>query len=138
MDADNYRPPKRDPKEGLPLFEPPAPIPAQEAVRPRLSDPETSRDAAKAIEPRVHNLHAQVLRVVRAQQPVTAIEIESVDDFRNLAPSTVRKRVSELSQWGYLRACGTREVRTSWGTTTKGTLYELTERGAARLQSLAA
>lgn len=142
MDPEHYRPPKKPAADGLPLFDSPppapAPIPANEAVRPRLSDPETSRRAAKTLEPRVHNLHAQVLRAVRAQQQITAIELEGHDDFSNLAPSTVRKRVSELAQWGYLRACGTREVRTRWGTTTKGTLYELTERGAARLQQLAA
>ena len=143
MDPEHYRPPKRPAAEGLPLFDapappPPAPIPAREAVRPRLSDPDTSRRAAKTMEPRVHNLHAQVLRMIRTHQPITAIELEQFADFAHLAPSTVRKRVSELAQWKYLGACGVREVRTAWGTTTKGTLYELTERGHARLQQLAA
>ena len=140
MDPDHYRPPKRDPREGLPLFADPSPAPAippREATRPRLTDPETSRRAAQAIEPRVHRLHRVVLSLVRELQPITAVELEQHHEFERLAPSTVRKRVSELAQWQYLEAVGERQVQTAWGTTSRATLYALTARGTDRLERAA-
>lgn len=78
--------------DGLPLFTP------KRNPRVRKSDPETSRAAAARVEGRLSELQAKVLTAFLAHGPMTAEECENLDYFGNLAPSTVRKRISEMAK----------------------------------------
>lgn len=87
----------------LPLF----------AVPPmhRRTDPETSRDAAARIARRLSPLHQQVLTAVAAAggQGATGRELEQLPCFADCAPSTIRKRASELHHAGRLQDAGRRD-----------------------------
>jgi uncharacterized protein YcaQ len=90
----------------LPLF----------AVPPmhRTTDPETSRAAAAAVTRRLSDLHGRVLAAVAAVGAVgvTGAELERQPGFADCAPSTVRKRLSELNKMGRLAAAGRRDGMT--------------------------
>lgn len=82
----------------------------------RAADLETARAAGDRVRPRVHALHAAVLDAFRAVHPtpLTDRELETRPEFARYAPSTIRKRRSELYQAGALIAVGERDRMTTW------------------------
>jgi hypothetical protein len=72
------------------------------------ADPQTSIEAAAAIEPRRTELHAKVLQAIAEYGPMTDEELEDLEDFWGYGPSTIRKRRSELYQQGALVIVGER------------------------------
>jgi len=59
-------------------------------------DPPAARKAAKRIAPHLTTLQAAVFDMLKAIGPMTDRELESLDRFASYAPSTIRKRRSEL------------------------------------------
>ena len=85
----------------------------------RRSDPAPSRLAAEAVGRRASALHNEILDCFDQFHRLTDEQLESLPCFGHLAPSTVRKRRSELFQRGRLVADGTQEnsrgrVMTRW------------------------
>lgn len=68
----------------------------------RTPDSETSHIAAAKVRPGVSDLQRALMRHIQMMQPVTAMQLEELPPFRALAPSTVRKRISELKARGQL------------------------------------
>jgi hypothetical protein len=64
----------------------------------RASDPETSRQAADRIRPKLTEPQVRVLEAYRVRGPMTARDCEALDEFRDCGFSTVRKRISELTR----------------------------------------
>lgn len=93
----------------LPLF-------AQPVVPPmvRRRDPETSRVAAAKVARKLSPLHAEVLDQVKRAgvRGLTGRELEQLPMFASCAPSTIRKRASELHHLGELRDSGRRDGMT--------------------------
>ena len=96
-----WQKPKDDPADG-PLWSSPA---------ARATDPETSREAAAAVQGSLGELQRRVLAVYQMAGPMTAKEAEALDCFADLGFSTVRKRCSELVAGGYLVATDERRGR---------------------------
>lgn len=92
----------------LPLF---APVPM---VRAR--DHRTSRDAADRLRPKLSNLRLDIYTTIRDAGPygLTAKELERLPQYAALAPSTARKRISELLAAGHLTAIGVRDGAKVW------------------------
>jgi hypothetical protein len=92
----------------LPLF---APVPL---VRAR--DHRTSRLAADRVTPVLTPLRLKVYQTIRDAGPygLTAKELERLPQFADLAPSTARKRISELLASGHIVAIGVREGAKAW------------------------
>jgi hypothetical protein len=116
MDAAFYKPrPKVDDDLG-PLFAPVIP----EAPPVAVADHQTSREAADKVVAIAGALRQEVLSaVVRAGvEGLTDKELEALEQFaeRRLAPSTLRKRRSELFRSGFVRPRGIdrREGCTVW------------------------
>ena len=72
----------------------------------RKHDHATSVSAAEAVRPRVSALQALVLLVLDKRGPLTDEQLETSPDLMGFAPSTVRKRRSELYQRGLVVSCG--------------------------------
>ena len=72
------------------------------------NDPVTSVAAAVALQPRLSKLHQQVMRAIRDHGPLIDTELEELPQFDRYAPSTLRKRRSELYQAGHLRRVAVR------------------------------
>lgn len=105
------RPSLRD----LPLFAPPPePVVARKMARGR--DRQTAKDAAGRVGPHLSPLQQQVLAAVRSAgaEGLTDRELEQLPAFQSLAPSTVRKRRSELLQQGRVQEAGVRDRLTIW------------------------
>ena len=62
----------------------------------RTIDHTTSIDAAKAIQKHLSDLQQKVLDAFRCHEELTDGELESLPQFSQCAPSTVRKRRGEL------------------------------------------
>ena len=77
----------------------------------RGESPVTSQAAAVRVLPKLSQLQAEVLAVADGR---TDREIERMDVFARYAPSTVRKRRSELLQPGRIRSDGDRDGLTIW------------------------
>lgn len=75
----------------------------------RSSDPVTSHMAAEAIAASLTDLQKRVYGAYLARGPMTAKEAERMERFKHLAPSTVRKRTSELHEKGLIEAIGVRD-----------------------------
>ena len=75
----------------------------------RAHDHATSRAAALAVEPRLSELQASIMAALRHHGPLTDGELEALPEFRAYAPSTVRKRRTDLVAMGEVRA--TKEKR---------------------------
>ena len=73
----------------------------------RSTDPDTSREAAAVVAPRIGKIQHLVLRVYAERGPMSARAIERLPDLEGYGFSTLRKRVSELTQSGHLERCGT-------------------------------
>jgi hypothetical protein len=90
------------------LFAPQAPIkfaqdgPLKSMVR--RGDHATSRAAAVAVEPRLSELQAEIMAALRHHGAMTDEEIERLSCFSMYAPSTVRKRRTDLYKMGRVRA----------------------------------
>jgi Fe2+ or Zn2+ uptake regulation protein len=80
----------------------------------RRTDPETSHEAAQRITAKLSQLQARVLVAVAefGEHGATAREVETLDAFADCGPSTVRKRLSELSKAGKLHDAGRRDGMT--------------------------
>ena len=67
----------------------------------RATDPQTSRDAAARIEPKLSDLQADVLAALKSagDRGMTDRELERLPWFADRAPSTIRKRRSDLYHW---------------------------------------
>lgn len=91
--------PKRAPEE-LPLFAAP-PLTA-------TADHASSEAAADRIAPHVTQLRAEILAVVQAagDHGITDKELEQLPQFASLAPSSARKRRSELLKLGLVQPRG--------------------------------
>ena len=83
----------------------------------RATDPDTSHEAAARVLPSCTALQGQIMEKLRMfpKTGLTAGELEAMQDFKGLAPSTVRKRVSELYHAGNLRIMGRRDGMNVWG-----------------------
>src|SRR5262245_13356519 len=64
--------------------------------------------AAEFIARKRTELHDRCLRAFRKFGPMTDAELETLDEFATYGPSTIRKRRSELYQYGVLEICGER------------------------------
>lgn len=82
----------------------------------RASDRATCRTAARRAARNLGTLHQNVLAAfTRAGDAgLTDRELEQLPEFRDLAPSTARKRRSELFQMGRLVDFGKRNGLTVW------------------------
>jgi len=69
-------------------------------------DPPTSIDAAKVIARRRNELHEKVLAAFARYGSMTDEELETLPEFHDYGPSTIRKRRSELFQQDALIAVG--------------------------------
>ena len=72
----------------------------------RRSDPITSLAAAAVVEPIVNKLQGDVLKAFSEHGDMTARTAERLDEFVSYGFSTIRKRISELAQRGYLAERG--------------------------------
>ena len=89
----------------------------------RSTDPGTSRDAGEAQIAGLGSLQQKVLLAYLEEGPMTGFECERLRQFRDAyGPSTIRKRISELADGGYLVACG---VKRPEGARTRSTVYRL-------------
>ena len=75
----------------------------------RKRDPATSHAAAKRIAPRLSKLQEQVLYAVMNHPNSTAEQLEQLPQFLTYAPSTVRKRLTDLHRKGLIQSVGVRE-----------------------------
>jgi hypothetical protein len=107
------------PTDTLDLFAPPM---------VRTPDCEASEAAAEAVTPLVNGLRHTVYEIVRRVGPITALEVEEFDGFEKLAPTTVRKRCSELVDMGWLEKGEAVQVTVGEGRVT--TAHLLTARTA--------
>jgi len=96
----------------LPLFQ--TPVVAKRMARAR--DRQTAKDAAGRVLPHLSPLQQAVLQALTAAgaDGLTDRELERLAGFQHLAPSTVRKRRSELFQLGKVREAGVRDRLTVW------------------------
>jgi len=74
----------------------------------RPSNPRTSKLAAQSVTPHLSKLHSLVLEAFKSAGELTDEELENRPEFRGLAPSTCRKRRSELVAMDKLEPCGER------------------------------
>ena len=78
-------------------------FPAQTAITMiHRGDPVTSRHAAVGLLPRLGSIHARVLDAFRRLGPMHDERLENSPEFAKYAPSTIRKRRSELYHAGRL------------------------------------
>lgn len=85
--------------EDLPLFAPRVPGEVLPVKRPaaRKSDPATSKEAAGVATHDLRPLQLAVLEAFAVHGDLTPRDAERLERFREYAPSTIRKRISELS-----------------------------------------
>lgn len=85
--------------EDLPLFAPRIPGEALPVRAPaaRRSDPQTSKEAAAVATSNLRPLQLAVLEAFDVHGDLTPRGAERLERFTEYAPSTIRKRISELS-----------------------------------------
>ena len=80
-------------------------------ARARNTDPATSHEAAESLNAKhLSDLQALVLAWFRKYGPGTDEQLERHECFAKLAPSTARKRRSDLLEMGLLKDTGKREL----------------------------
>ena len=80
----------------------------------RGSDPlESQAGAIKQLEGR-SELQRKILWILAECGPLNAADVERRVEFRNLSPSTVRKRISELKQAGAIVQRGRKDGMAEW------------------------
>lgn len=72
----------------------------------RSTDPETSEQAADRIRACLSQLQMQVFTALLVRGPLTGKQLEQLPQFKDCAPSTIRKRLTELHAGGYAVATG--------------------------------
>jgi hypothetical protein len=82
----------------------PEPTPLRTMVHARASVTEVA--AAEAVRPKLNHMHATVRAMFRLHGPMTDETLERLPALETWAPSTARKRRSELYQAGELVAAG--------------------------------
>lgn len=89
----------------------------------RRPDHDTSTGAADRVRRTATTLHRQVLEAIAGAgaDGLTDRELETLPAFRHLAPSTARKRRSELFHAGLLEKAGVRDRLTVWTVTAGAT-----------------
>jgi hypothetical protein len=92
----------------------------------RTPDTHASKQAAQAVQQQVSGLRHVIYEIVRRVGPITALEVEEFDGFEKLAPTTVRKRCSELVSLGWFSMGDAVQVVVGEGRTT--TAHLLTAR----------
>lgn len=99
----------------LPLFAPVGP-PDPPSPDHRANDLETAVDAAMRVRWVSGTLRARVYAVIESagDRGITDLELERLAVFNKYAPSTVRKRRSELWQQGRVRIDGKRDGASVW------------------------
>lgn len=80
----------------------------------RNSNPETSVKAAVKVIAKQSKLHEAILSVLKSEGPLNDRELENRPEFWTYAPSTVRKRRTELYQAGLVESCGEKDGLTVW------------------------
>jgi hypothetical protein len=81
-------------------------------ARARLSDPETSKEAARKIAPKITMLKGIILAHF-AKHPNGVTDLELEEEFADFSPSSVRTRRSELARDGLLICTGIVHLRGS-------------------------
>lgn len=71
-----------------------------------MGDAPTSHEAAAAIADELTELQTRVLTAFQELGPMSARQLERLPRFQDLAPSTARKRCTELMRLGRLQPCG--------------------------------
>lgn len=104
----------------LDLFEEPVP------PMVRTPDTESAHLAEDKVKWGAKSMRAYLLQQIHILQPVTALELEEQPAFEMLAPSTVRKRVSELKAQGKIVAVGVHSFTTRTGRVAKAEAYRTT------------
>jgi hypothetical protein len=126
MDADLYvsRPKVKPPKDpdSYDMF-------ATAPPNTRTPDHETSEEAASRINAHTPSLRDAVYKLIQSRGPMTAIEAEEMPCWAHLAPSTIRKRCSELFKMRFLIGLGAVDVQTRDGRTTRSTLLRAATAG---------
>ena len=115
---------------GLPLWDR-QPVAQPVRAMHRGDDPQTSIDAARRVrrdQVKLRRIHGTVLRAILKNGPMTDGELERLEVFADLGPSTVRKRRGELYQAGHLATHGRRSGMTVWELATRA---RKTRKGAA-------
>lgn len=102
----------------------------EEAVPPMVRTPDTATAhmAKDKVKWGAQSMRNYLLQQIGILQPVTALELEEQPAFETLAPSTVRKRVSELKAQGKIVAVGVHSYTTKSGRVAKGEAYRVTLR----------
>jgi len=99
----------------------------------RTPDTEASEAAAASVKGSVSGLRHLIYEIIRSVGPITALEVEEFDGFEHLAPTTVRKRCSELVALGWLEMGEAVQVVVGEGRTT--TAHLLTARTKAQREA---
>lgn len=106
----------------LDLFDQPPPM-------VRTPDTATAHIAKDKVEWKAQSMRNFLFKQISILQPVTALELEEQPMFHTLAPSTVRKRVSELKAMGKIVVSGIHSYTTKSGRVTKGEAYRVAVQG---------
>lgn len=93
----------------------------------RRDNPSTSLMAAKRVEWTITLMQQTVLQHIKQMGPVTAAELEELPVFAHCAPSTVRKRISELKQHGVIESPCKQAYTTKSGRRSYGEAYVVKE-----------
>jgi predicted transcriptional regulator len=84
--------------DSLPLFAPP-----ELRTMARPDGDETSKAAALRIVDSISDLQRRIYEVFLRYGNLTGKEVEQLAEFEDLAPSTARKRLTDLRRAGWLR-----------------------------------
>jgi uncharacterized protein YcaQ len=80
----------------------------------RGTDAVESQRAACDVLGKLTAIQTQIVRILKAEGPQNARELEVRDEFRDLGVSTVRKRISELFHAGRIIQAGRRDGMAIW------------------------
>jgi hypothetical protein len=112
----------------LDLFadQPPSAAAPAAAVPPMVRTPDARASIAAATKVRPHGtgLRDAILSEIRHRGPITALQLEEMSHFAQMAPSTVRKRVSELKEMRLIEEAGVVDYTTAAGRKTQATAWK--------------
>lgn len=80
----------------------------------RGSDTMESQHAAVVVKDRLTAIQRTILTILASDGPLNAKDLERRIEFRNLSPSTCRKRISELKQAGAIVQVGRKDGMAEW------------------------
>lgn len=103
--------------------------PLFDAPRVRKGDPKTSAAASDVVGVNLGALQRAVLLAYAEHGPMSGRDAERLPEFSDLSPSTIRKRISEMQQGGYLAECGVDRSRRA-----PCTIYSMTPAGAEAIK----